>query len=121
MTAETLGGALKKLRAAAGMTQEELADRATSLALLGAQASREELAAELLARLGEATARFEAEGLAAFGGAIARRDWLLGREIAVGEVSGVASGIDAEGHLRVRSAEGILHAVAAGEVSVRYR
>ncbi|EYF00286.1 biotin--[acetyl-CoA-carboxylase] ligase [Chondromyces apiculatus] len=100
---------------------EEIAHRATSLAMLGVQASREELAAELLARLGEAVSRFEAEGLVAFGAEIGRRDWLQGREIEVGEVAGVASGIDAEGRLLVRSAEGTLQAVAAGEVSVRYR
>jgi BirA family biotin operon repressor/biotin-[acetyl-CoA-carboxylase] ligase len=45
-------------------------------------------------------------------------DWLRGRRVEVAGVVGVAAGIDPEGHLLVRGADGILRAVAAGEVSV---
>jgi BirA family transcriptional regulator, biotin operon repressor / biotin---[acetyl-CoA-carboxylase] ligase len=97
----------------------ELEARATSLALLGClDLSREVLAAELLAALGDIVARFEAEQLAPFLRDLARLDWLRGRPVEVGGVAGVASGIDAEGHLLVRAADGAVRAIAAGEVSV---
>ncbi|WP_438019693.1 biotin--[acetyl-CoA-carboxylase] ligase [Sorangium sp. So ce315] len=97
----------------------ELSARATSLALLGAGGvPREVLAAELLQALGDAAARFEAERLAPFAADLARMDWLRDRRVEVAGVSGVAAGIDADGHLLVRGADGVLRAVAAGEVSV---
>jgi BirA family transcriptional regulator, biotin operon repressor / biotin---[acetyl-CoA-carboxylase] ligase len=98
----------------------ELADRATSLALLGCGGlSRERLAAELLAALGDTAARFEAEQLAPFAEDLARLDWLRGRRVEVGGAFGIASGIDPEGQLLVQGPDGIVRAVAAGEVSVR--
>ncbi|AKT41868.1 biotin--[acetyl-CoA-carboxylase] ligase [Chondromyces crocatus] len=99
---------------------DELAARATSLALLGAQRSREELAAELLALLGHSVDRFAREGLRAFADELAQRDWLRGRNVAIGDLSGTACGIDTEGHLLIRRDTGEVRAIAAGEVSVRY-
>ena len=96
----------------------EIAERATSLALLGVDAPREELAADLIASLGEVVARFEADHFAPFAGELARRDWLRGRRVRVGEVSGIAAGIDAEGRLLVEGDDGVLHPVVSGEVSV---
>jgi BirA family biotin operon repressor/biotin-[acetyl-CoA-carboxylase] ligase len=97
---------------------EEIQGRATSLALLGAEPPREELAADLLAALGEGAARFEGDGLAALAGELARRDWLRGRRVTVGEIAGEAVGLDAEGRLLVRTDDGALCPVVAGEVSV---
>jgi BirA family biotin operon repressor/biotin-[acetyl-CoA-carboxylase] ligase len=66
--------------------------------------------------------RFEAEGLAPFLQAYARRDVLAGQAVhTLGiepPVAGVAEGIDATGALRVRDAAG-LHSIVAGEVSIR--
>ncbi|AUX41507.1 biotin--[acetyl-CoA-carboxylase] synthetase [Sorangium cellulosum] len=97
----------------------ELSSRATSLALLGqGGVPRESLAAELIQAMGGAAVRFEAERLAAFAEELARMDWLRDRRVEVAGVAGVAAGIDPEGHLLVRGADGVLRAVAAGEVSV---
>ena len=97
---------------------DDIADRATSLALLGAEPPREELAADLLAALGFAVARFETHGLAVFQAELATRDGLRGRRMAVGNMEGVASGIDGEGRLLVSTPDGALCPVIAGEVSV---
>lgn len=100
----------------------ELAERATSLAMLGDEgASREVLAAELLKALGDVTARFEADQLASFIEELARRDWLRGRRVEVAGVAGIAAGIDPEGHLLIRAEDGAVRAVAAGEVHVIQR
>ncbi|WP_437839031.1 biotin--[acetyl-CoA-carboxylase] ligase [Sorangium sp. So ce1153] len=97
----------------------ELSARATSLAMLGIDdVPRELLAAELLQALGDAAARFEAGRLAPFAEDLARLDWLRGRRVDVAGVTGVAAGIDPEGHLLIHGADGVLRAVAAGEVSV---
>ncbi|WP_437817957.1 biotin--[acetyl-CoA-carboxylase] ligase [Sorangium sp. So ce1078] len=97
----------------------ELSERATSLAMLGiADVPRELLAAELLQAIGDVAARFEAGKLAPFAEDLARIDWLRGRRVEVAGVAGVAAGIDPEGHLLIRGEDGVLRAVAAGEVSV---
>ncbi|HTN85460.1 MAG TPA: biotin--[acetyl-CoA-carboxylase] ligase [Sorangium sp.] len=97
----------------------ELSARATSLAMLGIDGvPRELLAAELLQALGDAAARFEAGKLSPFAEDLARLDWLRGRRVDVAGVTGVAAGIDPEGHLLIHGADGVLRAVAAGEVSV---
>ncbi|KYG05623.1 biotin--acetyl-CoA-carboxylase ligase [Sorangium cellulosum] len=97
----------------------ELSGRATSLAMLGIDdVPRELLAAELLQAIGDAAARFEAGRLAPFAEDLARMDWLRGRRVEVAGVAGVAAGIDPEGHLLIRGGDGVLRAVAAGEVSV---
>lgn len=95
----------------------EIADRATSLALLGAEAPREALAADLITALGDAVARFEADNLAPFAADLARRDWLRGRPVRVGDVAGIAAGIDPEGRLLVQADDGTCHPVVSGEVS----
>lgn len=65
--------------------------------------------------------RFEREGFAAFAAAYSQRDLLRGRTITTtqpGVPEGVADGIDASGAMRVR-VDGVVHALVAGEVSVR--
>jgi BirA family biotin operon repressor/biotin-[acetyl-CoA-carboxylase] ligase len=101
----------------AGEFPPELAARATSLALLGtASRDRSALAAQLILAIEAAVRRFETERLAGFLPAIARRDALLGREVEVAGVRGVAVGIDAEGRLLVRGERGDVTAVVSGEV-----
>jgi BirA family biotin operon repressor/biotin-[acetyl-CoA-carboxylase] ligase len=65
---------------------------------------------------------FEREGFAAFAERFAQRDLLLAQRVATTSADvpdGVAEGVDADGALRVRSADGVLHTITSGEVSVR--
>ncbi len=104
----------------------ELASIATSLAQVSTHAlDRNVVAADLLASI-EAACRELEEAVSsdAVAGAssvleeLARRDWLLGRAVHVGEVVGTAAGIDAEGRLLVRRADGHVEVVVSGEVSL---
>jgi BirA family biotin operon repressor/biotin-[acetyl-CoA-carboxylase] ligase len=97
----------------------ELAERATSLAILGVgdrERDRSALAAELIVAIDAAVRRFEEQRLAGFASAFARRDALFGQTVDVAGVRGVAVGIDAEGRLLVRGARGEITAVVSGEV-----
>jgi BirA family biotin operon repressor/biotin-[acetyl-CoA-carboxylase] ligase len=96
----------------------EIAHRAVSLSLLGCDPPREALAADLLEALGHAVGRFEAHRLTSFAGDLVRRDWLRGRRVAVGDVVGIASGIDPDGRLLIQRGDGVVCPVAAGEASV---
>ena len=66
--------------------------------------------------------RFECEGFAGVLEAFARRDLLHGQAVSTTLSSlpeGTAQGVDARGALQVRAADGRLHAVSSGEVSIR--
>ncbi|UQA58196.1 biotin--[acetyl-CoA-carboxylase] ligase [Polyangium aurulentum] len=117
------GGALEAVVAGVGLNvrttsfPEEIADRATSLAVLGAhEQDRAMVAARVLAALEAALPAFEASGLASFLAELERRDVLRGVPIEVGEVRGTAAGVDEDGYLRIRGEDGELHRVAAGSV-----
>ena len=73
--------------------------------------------------LARAVRRFESEGLAPFLGGFAARDLLRGRAVRISggtALEGVADGVDAQGALRVRPADGsACQLVASGEASVR--
>ena len=98
---------------------DDLAFRATSLALLGApRLSRSALAARLLAELGRATSVFQAQGFAAFSEDLSARDALRGRELEVGGIRGIGEGIDPQGLLLIRDPSGPLRAVGSGEVAI---
>ena len=80
---------------------------------------------EALARIGEPLARtllaFERDGFASLQSAYARRDVLRGRQVRTTDAEmpeGVASGVDADGALKV-AADGCTRRVVSGEVSVR--
>jgi len=78
--------------------------------------------AQVAKPLVEALRRFEREGFAAFAQAYAARDMLLHRAVhttspAVPE--GVAEGLSPAGGLLVRTADGVIHEITSGEVSVR--
>jgi BirA family transcriptional regulator, biotin operon repressor / biotin---[acetyl-CoA-carboxylase] ligase len=95
----------------------EIAERATSLSLLGAGGvDREALAARLLAAIGAAAASFEWDRLASFSGDLARLDGLRGARVEVDGVRGTAEGIDGEGRLLVRGEAGVA-VVTSGEVT----
>lgn len=96
---------------------EEIAARATSLALLGAaDLDRSGLAAELIHAIGAALARYEEDRLASFLPDLARLDALRGARVEVAGARGEADGIDAEGRLLLRGEGGALARVATGEV-----
>lgn len=95
----------------------ELRARATSLALLGAaELDRSVLAAELLAGIGAAVARFQDDRLASFLPDLARLDALRGALVEIAGLRGEAAGIDAEGRLLVRGEDGGITPVVTGEV-----
>lgn len=94
--------------------------RATSLRLLGAKdVDRSELAARLLGEIGRATTLFEHQRLAPFHAEIERRDMLVGRIVEIAGVEGIASGIDADGFLRVTTRDGGAHRFGSGSVNFR--
>lgn len=98
---------------------DELAARATSLALLGAvDLDRAVIAAEILAAVGAAVARFEVDRLASFLPDLTRLDALRGARVEIAGARGVAAGIDADGRLLVRGEGGELTPVVTGEVSL---
>ena len=79
-----------------------------------------------LARVAEplvrALLKFEKQGFAPLAADFARRDVLAGQAVsttAPGVPGGVAEGVDDHGGLRVRAADGVVHTLVSGEVSVR--
>ena len=95
----------------------ELEGHATSLRLLGsAELDRNVVAARLVAEMTARVRVFEREGFASIKGELTRRDALLGQQIAVEDLRGVASGIDDDGRLLVRDDDGSTRAIVAGEV-----
>lgn len=99
----------------------ELADRATSLALLGAHGAaldRGSLVIDLLEAIDDELATYLAtpEGLPA---RLAEWDALRGAAVSIeGGLRGVADGIAEDGRLRVRTDGGALQLASAGEVTV---
>ena len=92
-----------------------LEDRATSLALLGVcNLRREELLVGLLSQLEQLLGAFEAKGLDPLLEALTQYDFLQGRRVRVGEVSGIAAGIDPSGALRVDTPVGVRLVTAGG-------
>jgi len=104
----------------------DLATIATSLLLAGGRdLDRSLVAATLLASVDDACRDLEA-GLSSDDVTrssrvleeLGERDCLIGRAVRIGEVVGAAAGIDTEGRLLVRRADGVLEAVVSGEVSL---
>jgi BirA family biotin operon repressor/biotin-[acetyl-CoA-carboxylase] ligase len=91
----------------------------TSLALLGGEdVDRESLIAAIAFHLGEGLSVFAADGPTTMLAELERRDWLVGRTVQVGEIAGLAVGIDGQGQLEVRDRMGAVHSVVSEEVSV---
>jgi BirA family biotin operon repressor/biotin-[acetyl-CoA-carboxylase] ligase len=101
---------------------EELAGLATSIALesVAPPADRATLLAEVLAALDREVEHVAHRGLGLVHGRLAAADVLRGRAVDVdGKPAGVAEGIDAEGRLLLRGADGVLTKLVAGEVRAR--
>ena len=82
------------------------------------KATADALLARIAAPLLDAVLAFERGGFAAFAARYAARDGLAGRTVQAQGLSGIAEGVDRDGALRLRTAEGAV-AVRSGEVSVR--
>jgi BirA family biotin operon repressor/biotin-[acetyl-CoA-carboxylase] ligase len=94
---------------------EELSEIATSLALHGADTTREELLAALVERLDHWLATAPGAVLAAW----TKRDALRGRRISWAEGEGTAAGVDESGALLVTLDDGAMTALDAGEVHLQ--
>ena len=93
----------------------DLAESATSLAIAGGVALvREAIAAELVAGMLDACARFERDGLVYQ--ELNARDGLRGRRVRVGSIEGIADGIDDRGRLIIVDEGGVRHPLWSGEV-----
>jgi BirA family biotin operon repressor/biotin-[acetyl-CoA-carboxylase] ligase len=92
----------------------ELQDRATRLSTVAPGLAPEHLVAPLVAAIDGAASR---NGVLATTevDAFHRRDWLLGRTI-VQPVAGIADGVEADGQLRVRTADGTITHLRNGGV-----
>lgn len=96
-------------------------NRATDLAALGLVPNRNALVAALVEEGQQGLAVFEQEGFAAFAAEFAAYDSLEGQRVTVRgaqDCEGLALGVDADGALRVRTAQG-MERILSGDVSVR--
>ncbi|WP_374568722.1 biotin--[acetyl-CoA-carboxylase] ligase [Ideonella sp.] len=99
-----------------------LAEVAASLSEIHPQLTPAQALASLMPSLARALLRFEREGFAGFQAEYAARDLLLNGPVVTTDTAcprGDAVGVDADGALRVRDADGQVHRILSGEVSVR--
>ena len=106
----------------AGVAREHGAPLPTDLAsLLSAPPSGEQLAALLIDAMFDTFAAYDDTGFDDFRAAFDDLDWLSGKRVGIdapnGEIRGVASGIDANGRLRVDTGDDVAH-VVSGSVRV---
>jgi BirA family transcriptional regulator, biotin operon repressor / biotin---[acetyl-CoA-carboxylase] ligase len=98
---------------------EELAELATSLALLGAtERAREVLLVDVLGGLEARVARLEAAGVTGISEELRQYDALMGRRLRIADQEGIGAGIDEAGHLLVRTDAGLVEAVSSGHVQL---
>jgi BirA family transcriptional regulator, biotin operon repressor / biotin---[acetyl-CoA-carboxylase] ligase len=98
----------------------ELAETATSLALLGVNVGREELLTSVLRALDARLSCLENPEmpLETLVTELGRFDALKGMKVRVDELTGIAAGIDEEGCLKVVDATGTTHKVVSGHVTL---
>jgi BirA family biotin operon repressor/biotin-[acetyl-CoA-carboxylase] ligase len=109
----------------------EVAEIATSIALQrdargGGEVDRAEVLADVLAQLDRDVEHVAHKGLGLVHARLTRHDALVGQEVesvtddgSPGELRGVAAGIDLDGRLLVRAADGVITRVSSGEMRVR--
>ena len=101
---------------------DDLAPRATSVALLASRPpDRGELLADVLAGLDRDLELVASRGLGLVHSRLARADALRGAPVTSDSGAGIAEGIDADGRLLVRRADGVLARWVAGEVHLGAR
>jgi len=94
---------------------------ATSLRSSGARLEAlefEDLMLDLLAALEERTARYLSAGLTPSLEELREHDFLSGKHVRIGEIEGVADGIDERGRLLVRNSRGLVEAAVTGHVEL---
>lgn len=96
-----------------------------SLVELDPEATAPAVLATVARPLVQALRQFEAEGFPAFRGAYTRRDLLAGLPLVTqgggAPIEGTGAGVDSDGTLLVRGADGTVHRLASGEVSIRLK
>ena len=98
---------------------EEIAARATSMALLGAAPlDREALLRSVLDALALRLTAYRLRGVAGILDELNAADALRGQLIRVDTVSGIARGLDAQGRLLIEDDAGRTHAILAGTVEI---
>ena len=98
---------------------EEIAARATSLALLGAERlERESLLPRILDAMALRLEAYQATGVAGILDELNAADALRGKRIRVDAVSGIGCGLDAEGRLLLEDDAGHRHATLSGTVEL---
>ena len=105
-----------------GAYPDDLADRAIAMDEVCAAPSRSAIIAAYLSVLEEAVAQLEREGFAGIAEDYRAQSITLGSQVQVigaATLTGFAEDIDETGALLVRTEDGILHRVLAGDVSVR--
>jgi BirA family biotin operon repressor/biotin-[acetyl-CoA-carboxylase] ligase len=96
---------------------DAIAERATSLALLGAEAlPRERLLHAILHAIAQRTTAYERTGIGGIWQELNEADALLGQRVTVDTRVGTARGIDHQGRLLLESDDGELHAISSGTV-----
>ena len=98
---------------------EEIAARATSLALLGAtELKREELLQRILSALTVRVEAYQRTGVAGIGAELNAADALAGKRVRVDGQIGVGRGVDELGRLILEDDGGVSHAVLSGTVEL---
>ncbi len=98
---------------------EEIAARATSLALLGAtRLERETLLGDVLDAISTRVLGYEAGGIAAILPELNAADALRDKRVRVDAVTGAARGLDEHGRLRLEDDAGEMHALSSGTVEL---
>jgi BirA family biotin operon repressor/biotin-[acetyl-CoA-carboxylase] ligase len=107
------------LNVASRQFPEEIAARATSLALLGAaELAREPLLYEILEAIAARLDAYQGSGVAGILGELNAADALRGKRVRVDDQSGVGRGLDDQGRLLLEDDAGAVHAVLSGTVEL---
>lgn len=97
----------------------EIAARATSLAVLGAQRlEREPLLYSVLEAIAARVGAYQRSGVAGLLGELNASDALLGQRVRVDGQSGIGAGLDEQGRLLLRDESGAMHPILSGTVEL---
>ncbi len=90
----------------------EIAEIATSIALLGGEVAREALLVEILVELEQRLKTFRADGISALSGELRAHDALRGRRVTIDARVGIARGIGDDGALAIEDERGVRRVVS---------
>ncbi|MEP7049784.1 MAG: biotin--[acetyl-CoA-carboxylase] ligase [Pseudomonadota bacterium] len=99
---------------------DEIAARATSLAVLGAtRLAREPLLYSVLEAIAARVESYQQSGVVGLLDELNEADALRGQRLAVDGQSGVGAGIDGHGHLLLQDDHGVVHPILSGTVELQ--